>query len=267
MKPINIKISAFGPYKGLETVDFTKLGSNGIFLITGDTGSGKTSLFDAICFALYNQPSGTNRTVDSLRSDYADDETDTFVEFEFTHKENKYVIKRNIPYKKKNRKTKTVAEATLIINDKDIITGVKEVTNKIIEILGIDDKQFKQIAMIAQGEFLKLLFATSDERSKIFRKIFDTSIYYKISELLKEKFLKTKREYDDKNNILKNEIEHINWDKDISNLTILEIINLLNEENEKDKIIVLEEKEKRKKLDEKIELLIKDIEIKKKYKC
>ena len=93
MKPINIKISAFGPYKGLETVDFTKLGSNGIFLITGDTGSGKTSLFDAICFALYNQPSGTNRTVDSLRSDYADDETDTFVEFEFTHKENKYVIK------------------------------------------------------------------------------------------------------------------------------------------------------------------------------
>ena len=263
MKPINIKISAFGPYKGLETVDFTKLGSNGIFLITGDTGSGKTSLFDAICFALYNQPSGTNRTVDSLRSDYADDETDTFVEFEFTHKENIYVIKRNVPYKKKNRKTKTVAEATLIINDKDIITGVKEVTNKIIEILGIDDKQFKQIAMIAQGEFLKLLFATSDERSKIFRKIFDTSIYYKISELLKEKFLKTKREYDDKNNILKNEIEHINWDKDISNLTILEIINLLNEENEKDKIIVLEEKEKRKKLDEKIELLIKDIEIKK----
>lgn len=263
MKPINIKISAFGPYKGLETVDFTKLGSNGIFLITGDTGSGKTSLFDAICFALYNQPSGTNRTVDSLRSDYADDETDTFVEFEFTHKENKYVIKRNVPYKKKNRKTKTVAEATLIINDNDIITGVKEVTNKIIEILGIDDKQFKQIAMIAQGEFLKLLFATSDERSKIFRKIFDTSIYYKISELLKEKFLKTKREYDDKNNILKNEIEHINWDKDISNLTILEIINLLNEENEKDKIIVLEEKEKRKKLDEKIELLIKDIEIKK----
>ena len=121
MKPINIKISAFGPYKGLETVDFTKLGSNGIFLITGDTGSGKTSLFDAICFALYNQPSGTNRTVDSLRSDYADDETDTFVEFEFTHKENKYVIKRNVPYKKKNRKTKTVAEATLIINDKDII--------------------------------------------------------------------------------------------------------------------------------------------------
>ena len=263
MKPINIKISAFGPYKGLETVDFTKLGSNGIFLITGDTGSGKTSLFDAICFALYNQPSGTNRTVDSLRSDYADDETDTFVEFEFTHKENKYVIKRNVPYKKKNRKTKTVAEATLIINDKDIIIGVKEVTNKIIEILGIDDKQFKQIAMIAQGEFLKLLFATSDERSKIFRKIFDTSIYYKISELLKEKFLKTKREYDDKNNILKNEIEHINWDKDISNLTILEIIKLLNEENEKDKIIVLEEKEKRKKLDEKIELLIKDIEIKK----
>lgn len=263
MKPINIKISAFGPYKGLETVDFTKLGSNGIFLITGDTGSGKTSLFDAICFALYNQPSGTNRTVDSLRSDYADDETDTFVEFEFTHKENKYVIKRNVPYKKKNRKTKTVAEATLIINDKDIIIGVKEVTNKIIEILGIDDKQFKQIAMIAQGEFLKLLFATSDERSKIFRKIFDTSIYYKISELLKEKFLKTKREYDDKNNILKNEIEHINWDKDISNLTILEIIDLLNEENEKDKTIVLEEKEKRKKLDEKIELLIKDIEIKK----
>lgn len=263
MKPINIKVSAFGPYKGREEVDFTKLGSTGIFLITGDTGSGKTSLFDAICFALYNVPSGTNRTIDSLRSDYADDETDTFVEFEFNHKNNKYVVKRNVPFKKKNRKTKTVAEATLTINDNDIITGVKEVTNKITEILGIDDKQFKQIAMIAQGEFLKLLFASSDERSKIFRKIFDTSIYFNISELLKEKYLKTKREYDDKNNILENEINHINWDIDTSNLTTLEIIDLLSKENEKDKIIVDEEKNKRKKLDEKIELLIKDIEIKK----
>ena len=263
MKPISIKICAFGPFKGLEEVDFTKMGSRGIFLITGDTGSGKTSLFDAICFALYNQPSGTNRSVDSLRSDYANDDVDTFVEFVFSHKENKYLIKRNVPYKKKNRKTKTVAEATLIINDKEIITGVKEVTNKVIEILGIDDKQFKQIAMIAQGEFLKLLFASSDERSKIFRKIFDTSIYYDISEMLKEKFLKTKREYDDKKNILKNEIEHINWDIDTSNLTDLEIINLLKEENEKDKIIVLEEKEKRRKLNEKIEQLIKEIEIKK----
>ena len=95
MKPISIKISAFGPYKGLEIVDFTSLGTNGIFLITGDTGSGKTSLFDAICFALYNQPSGTNRTIDSLRSDYALDETDTFVEFEFSHKNNNYVIINN----------------------------------------------------------------------------------------------------------------------------------------------------------------------------
>lgn len=263
MKPISIKISAFGPYKGLEIVDFTSLGTNGIFLITGDTGSGKTSLFDAICFALYNQPSGTNRTIDSLRSDYALDETDTFVEFEFSHKNNNYVIKRNVPYKKQNRKTKTVAEATLIINQKEIITGVKDVTNKVIEILGIDDKQFKQIAMIAQGEFLKLLFATSDERSKIFRKIFDTSIFYNISELLKDKFLKTKKEYDSKTNILNNEISHINWDKDISNLTTVEIINLLEEENNKDKIIVLEEKEKRKQLDDKIEFIVKDIEIKK----
>ena len=262
MKPINLKISAFGPYKDEVFIDFTLLGTNGIFLITGDTGAGKTSIFDAICFALYNQPSGVNRSIESLRSDYSKDETDTFVEFTFSHKNKKYFIKRNVPYKKQNRKTKTIAEATLIIDDSEIITGVKEVTMKVNEILGIDDKQFKQISMIAQGEFLKLLFASSDERSKIFRKIFDTSLFYNVSEKLKEKYLKTKKLYEEKASILDNEISHINWDIDISDKTIEEIITLLNEKNKEDELICEKEKNKASALDSEIEILIKDIEIK-----
>lgn len=263
MKPINLKISAFGPYKDEVFIDFTLLGTNGIFLITGDTGAGKTSIFDAICFALYNQPSGANRTIEALRSDYSKNDIDTFVEFTFNHKNKKYFVKRNVPYKKEGRKTKTVADATLVIDDNEIITGVKDVTSKINEILGIDVKQFKQISMIAQGEFLKLLFADSDERSKIFRKIFDTSLFFDVSEKLKEKYLTTKKLYEGKASILENEISHINWDVDIEDKTIDEIITLLEEKNKEDELICEKEKNKALQLDTEIEILIKDIEIKK----
>ena len=190
MKPINIIISAFGPYKDKVIIDFTKLGENGIFLITGDTGAGKTSIFDAISFAVFGEVSGSNRPIQSIRSDFADPETETFVELEFLHKNKIYKILRNPTYEKPKKKgdgfTKKTADASLEFDDK-VVTGIKNVDTKIEEILGINAKQFKQIAMLAQGEFLKILFAESKDRTEIFRKIFDTNIYNLIAKKLKEK--------------------------------------------------------------------------------
>lgn len=190
MKPKNIKISAFGPYKNEIEIDFTKLGDNGIFLITGDTGSGKTTIFDAISFALFGEVSGSNRPVASLRSDFSEQDIETFVELEFTHKNQKYKIRRNPTYQRLKKKgdgfTTTSADASLQYGE-NIITGSKNVDNKIEEILGINAKQFKQISMLAQGEFFKILFAESKERTEIFRKIFDTDIYNIITKKLGEK--------------------------------------------------------------------------------
>ncbi|MEG0618137.1 MAG: SMC family ATPase [Bacilli bacterium] len=234
MKPISLTISAYGPYKDEINIDFSKF--NDIFLITGDTGAGKTTIFDAICYSLYNETSGTNRKVDSLRSDFASDETDTFVDFTFKHKDIIYNIRRTPSYFKKGRKTKTIADATLKYEDK-IITGLSNVTEAINTILGIDSKQFKQISMIAQGDFLKLLLATSDERSLIFRKLFDTSIFYRISEKLKERFIKVKNTYDNNVILLNNELTHIKWEEEISSdKDTKEYISLLEEQLEKDKI-------------------------------
>ena len=234
MKPLTLKISAFGPFKDEIEIDFSSISDSKIFLITGDTGSGKTSIFDAICYCLYNVSSGTNRTIDSLRSDYASKDTVTYVELKFSHKNKTYTIYRSPSYMKEGRKTKTQAEATLTYDDV-VIDGVKQVTDKVTEILGIDDKQFKQISMLAQGEFLKLLLATSDERSKIFRKIFDTSIYNTLSEKLKNRYLTIKKKYDESNLILENEIAHIDWDIDTSDMLTEEIIKKLNDLIDEDK--------------------------------
>ena len=234
MKPLTLKISAFGPFKDEIEIDFSSISDSKIFLITGDTGSGKTSIFDAICYCLYNVSSGTNRTIDSLRSDYASKDTVTYVELKFSHKNKTYTIYRSPSYMKEGRKTKTQAEATLTYDDV-VIDGVKQVTDKVTEILGIDDKQFKQISMLAQGEFLKLLLATSDERSKIFRKIFDTSIYNTLSEKLKNRYLTIKKKYDESNLILENEIAHIDWDIDTSDMLTEKIIKKLNDLIDEDK--------------------------------
>lgn len=203
MKPINLTISAFGPYKDKITIDFTKLGENGIFLITGDTGAGKTSIFDAISYALFGEVSGSNRPIQSIRSDFSDLETDTFVELEFFHKNKRYKILRNPSYEKPKKKgegfTKKSADASLEYDDV-VISGIKNVDTKIEEILEINAKQFKQIAMLAQGEFLKILFAESKDRTEIFRKIFDTNIYNLIARKLKERL----KDNEEKLNSLKN---------------------------------------------------------------
>jgi len=200
MKPLKLVVSAFGPYKEKVDIDFSKLGSNGIFLITGDTGSGKTTIFDAISFALFGEASGSRRENGSFRSDFADDDVNTFVELEFIHKEVLYKVERIPRYMRKKKRGDGMAsvggEATLTYLD-NVITGEKNVTDKCIEILGMNANQFKQIAMIAQGEFLDLLLAKTKDRAAIFRHIFDTGIYKNISDKLKESYLVKKREYED----------------------------------------------------------------------
>lgn len=246
MKPINLKISAFGPYKDEVNIDFTKLGENGIFLITGDTGAGKTSIFDAISFAIFGEVSGSNRPIQTLRSDFADINIDTYVELEFVHKNRKYKILRNPSYEKPKKKgegfTKKSADASLEYDDV-VVSGIKNVDIKIEEILGINAKQFKQISMLAQGEFLKILFAESKERTEIFRKIFDTNIYNSIARKLKEK-LKTNEDKlkELKNsfitntaNILWEEEKYINLDSKINEIDIDNVLKELEQELEENK--------------------------------
>lgn len=246
MKPINLKISAFGPYKDEVNIDFTKLGENGIFLITGDTGAGKTSIFDAISFAIFGEVSGSNRPIQTLRSDFADINIDTYVELEFVHKNRKYKILRNPSYEKPKKKgegfTKKSADASLEYDDV-VVAGIKNVDIKIEEILGINAKQFKQISMLAQGEFLKILFAESKERTEIFRKIFDTNIYNSIARKLKEKLKINEDELKElKNsfitntaNILWEKEKYINLDSKINEIDIDNVLKELEQELEENK--------------------------------
>ena len=246
MKPLNLKISAFGPYKNEIEIDFKKLGNSGIFLITGDTGAGKTTIFDAISYALFGEVSGSNRQISSLRSDFANDETETFVELEFNHKNKIYKIRRNPPYEKAKKRgegtTKKTADASIEFDD-TIISGTKNVDSKIEEILGINAKQFKQIAMLAQGEFLKILFAESKDRTEIFRRIFDTDIYNQISKKLVEKTKITRSELEQLKSIFTINVSNIIWEdehlkepiKEVNELIIDEILNKLQEEVQKNK--------------------------------
>ncbi|MEE0420771.1 MAG: SMC family ATPase [Lachnospiraceae bacterium] len=195
MKPIKLVMSAFGSYAGVETVDFEKI-RNGLFLITGDTGAGKTTLFDAVAFALYGETSGGKRDGGMMRSQYASDASDTYVELEFQTKGGRYGIRRSPAYgrrsRKKNREgtytlTQVPAKVSLTLPDGSEFPGnLRETNQKIQEIVGVDRSQFLQIAMIAQGEYLKLLHASSKERKEIFGRIFDTGLYFRIQQQLKE---------------------------------------------------------------------------------
>ncbi len=189
MKPLKLTMSAFGPYAGEVKVDFEQLGERGLYLITGDTGAGKTTIFDGIAFALYGEASGNNRESDMFRSKYAKEETPTFVELEFQYRNEVYRVRRNPEYLRPAKKGKGLttekADAQLEYPDGKIITKSKEVTKAVVELIGLDRGQFTQIAMIAQGDFLKLLFAKTEDRSKIFREIFHTKEYQILQERLK----------------------------------------------------------------------------------
>lgn len=197
MRPLKFTMSAFGPYAGEVTLDMQKLGKSGIYLITGDTGAGKTTIFDAISYALYGEASGNYRENTTLRSKYASADTPTFVELEFEYNNEIYKINRNPEYPRPNKRgegfTKQSANAELVMPDGSVITKIKEVSAKVEEIIGINKNQFSQIAMIAQGDFRKLLNCETNERSKIFRKIFKTEPYNNIEIKLSSLFNELKR--------------------------------------------------------------------------
>ena len=201
MRPITLTVSAFGPYADLTVIDFEKLGTQGIYLVTGDTGAGKTTIFDAITYALYGEASGKYRKSDMFRSKYAANATDTFVELKFLCKQKMYTIKR-VPRYERNKvrgegTTLQNESATLILEDGQIITKTTEVTKKVEEILGVNKDQFTQIAMIAQGDFLKLLLAQTEDRIEIFRKIFNTEKYEALQKQINEDYKALNRECED----------------------------------------------------------------------
>lgn len=188
-------MSAFGSYAGTEIIDFSKV-DHGIFLITGDTGSGKTTIFDAITYALYDRTSGGKRDGNMMRSQYAAENADTYVEYEFSYRGERYMVRRNPEYLRLGKRryadgspryVKESSGVSLLLPDGTEFRGKKrEIDKKIEEIIGLDVNQFTQIAMIAQGDFLKLLHAESKERKKIFSQIFQTSLYWQVQEELKE---------------------------------------------------------------------------------
>lgn len=191
MKPVKLILSAFGPYAGNTEIDFGRLGGQGLYLITGDTGAGKTTIFDAIVFALYGEASGDVRKADMFRSKYAGEEVPTFVQFTFEHRGKIYQVKRNPEYQRPKGRgtgyTTQKAEAELTYpDDRAPVTKSKEVTKAVTNLIGLDRKQFTQIAMIAQGDFQKLLLAGTEERGNIFRQIFKTGLYQTLQGRLKD---------------------------------------------------------------------------------
>lgn len=200
MRPLKLIMSAFGPYAGSTEVDFTSLGERGLYLITGDTGAGKTTIFDAITFALYGEASGEIREASMLRSNYADEKTPTFVELSFVLGGKEYRVRRNPEYNRPKARgegfTLQKSDAELTLPDGKIITRQKDVNQQIVEILGIDRSQFTRIAMIAQGDFRKLLFASTEERKKIFQKLFHTHLYQSLQEELKRISAQMRKEFE-----------------------------------------------------------------------
>ena len=200
MRPLRLVMSAFGPYAGRITIDMERLGSGGLYLITGDTGAGKTTIFDAITFALFGEASGSSRDAAMFRSKYAEAETPTEVELTFEYAGREYFVRRNPEYTRPKARgagfTVEKANGELRYPDGRVVTKLKEVNKAVIEIMGIDRDQFTQIAMIAQGDFLKLLLASTDERKKIFQRLFHTQKYYALSEALKSESGRMSREYE-----------------------------------------------------------------------
>lgn len=213
MKPKKLVISAFGPYADRIELDFDRLGG-GLYLITGDTGAGKTTIFDAITFALYGEASGEIRKGEMFRSKYAKPEVRTFVELTFTYQGKDYTVKRNPEYlRPKDRgqgMTMEKANAELIFPDeRQPVTKTSEVTKKVTELLGLDQRQFRQIAMIAQGDFQKLLLTGTADRSEIFRKMFHTEIYQELQKRLREAAKERWKIYDEKKRSISQYLENV----------------------------------------------------------
>ncbi|WP_167958184.1 AAA family ATPase [Anaerosporobacter faecicola] len=218
MRPIQITIAAWGSYNEKVVVDFTRFNQGSLFLITGPTGAGKTTIFDAISFALYGDVSGKTREKGSLRSDFAAAGEDTFVELLFEHKGKQYKVYRAPKYerpKKRGEGTTTSLEvAELYVEDQQPIVIITEVNRKIEEILGLTYQQFKQVSMIAQGEFLELLVASSKDRVEILRNIFKTNQYERLQKALTEKSLRLQKNLAEQNSRLEEIVNTLDTTKE-----------------------------------------------------
>lgn len=220
MRPLKLTISAFGPYTNKTELDLSLLGKGGLYLISGDTGSGKTTLFDAITYALYGEASGSFRGSDMLRSKLADISVPTYVEMEFEYRDKVYKVRRNPEYIRPALRgdgiTVQKADAQLYFSDgRPPVTKTKEVTKAITELIGIDKNQFTQIAMIAQGDFMKLLNSKTEERSQIFREIFNTNNYVKFQDKIKEQTYETKRYIEQMYLKVSHNLDNVVCDEDI----------------------------------------------------
>lgn len=265
MKPLSITISAFGPYAEAVTLDMQKLGSNGLYLITGDTGAGKSTIFDALCYALYGEPSSTSREVSMLRSKYARPQTPTYVELIFSHVGKTYRIRRNPEYMRPAKRgsglvTQT-AEVLVECPDGRMITKIKEADEYISSILGIDREQFTRIVMLAQGDFQKLLFADTTSRQEIFRKLFNTEKYQVFQKRLKDKTVKLYSDYNECRIRLDQQISEITVPEDMKekeealnsgDLSIPEVLTLISELQAADEEKVAELEKKKSEADEKL---------------
>ena len=218
MRPLKLTIAGFGPYAGTQELDFESLGSSGLYLITGDTGAGKTTIFDAITFALFGEASGDSREPAMLRSKYAKAEDPTYVELTFAYGGKEYTVKRNPEYERAKKSgsgtTTQKADAQLTYPDGRVVTKVKDVDLSIRQIIGLTREQFAQVSMISQGEFRKLLQADTKERQKIFRDIFGTGLYVKLQDQLKEQAKELYIERDRAALSIKQYIEGIACDED-----------------------------------------------------
>lgn len=254
MRPIKLVMSAFGPYAGRTEVDFEKLGTNGLYLITGDTGAGKTTIFDAVCFALYGEPSGTLRDMSMFRSKYADESTPSFVELDFCYGGKTYSIKRIPTYMRPKDRGEGMKKqehtAFLKYPDGKEISGITEVKEAVLDIIGIDKNQFSQIAMIAQGDFQKLLTAKTEERIGVLRKVFNTDLYRTIQEKIHRDFSDINKEFEaieismkqfifgiqcDENNVLYLEVEKAKKGEMLFEDVIELIGRILEKDSESDK--------------------------------
>ena len=268
MRPLHLVITGFGTYCNKTEINLEQLGTQGLYLITGDTGSGKTTIFDAITYALYGTVNGDNRSVGMIRSTFATPDIPTEVELSFEYRGKIYTVKRNPEYERRSKRgdsvTKQLAEAVLFMPDGSVITGQSKVTTGIEELLGINKEQFSQIVMIAQGEFQKLLMEGTEERQKIFRKIFKTKYYQDLQQRLldEEKALSGKRR--DINNELSIYIKGLSCDASSTlnvelekayadELAVLDVIELISK-------IISEDEKASKNLAEKISAVQKEID-------
>lgn len=206
MRPLKLELCSFGPYYKKTQIDLEQLGNNGLYLITGDTGAGKTTIFDAISYALFDEASGNTRDGSMFRSTLATLNDETYVSLEFLHHQKKYTIKRNPSYlrnaKKGNGTTIEPSSASIVCDGMNAIVGSAKVNDFVKELLGLDKSQFSQIAMIAQGDFQKILFLETKDRIPIFRKLFKTEKY----EALEKKLLDDSIEIEKSNKLLRNQM-------------------------------------------------------------